>query len=870
MGCALVALCWFSNSLYCANRLQVQWSSGDVVLADVSGDALDVGQPEANLDGDLVQLGYFTASSANNLFNGEWKALTTDTRIGATSTLSGAAAGTFQFSTVFEVGTDSVQVFPDWPGGYDTTASAVIEQDNPAFGKRLAIRFFDGPELADGVRYNTVAHPDWKWGVPGNPVPFPIIFQLAASDLEMQYQDADQPGVASIMANPDVSDAGIFQVSGSVVGNGTIGGLGKYEMGSTAALTAVADQGHEFAGWSGGLSGDAATQELSVDGDLSVQATFTARTYEVSATVSPSGSGSVSGTGAHEFESSVELEAVPAEGYRFVRWTGLDSGEYDNPVAITVSNDVAVQALFEVAQYSVSTIQSPEEGGQVQGGGIFTHGQQVSVQAVPAEGYLFLRWEGGEVADAYAASTVHTVTGDVILTGVFGLPSESTVQVTLSADPAVGGIVSGAGEYDHGSEVTISVEPADGYYFESWTDGHGVQSYAPSLTVTADANLTYTATYQPYAYRVEILGDARFESQAPTGSGSFALGAATSLSASALEGYSFDAWLVGGTLDYHVLAGTRMDGQGEGYLLDGQERPTLRLYRGVTYRFFLDGDSTLSHPFYFSTTSANDGAETYEGEYLSGVTGSRNSSGTVEITIDEDTPGTLYYHSGSASQAGGTIVVLDADDVLSAPNANPATLTVSGDIAVQATYFEGTAERTLTLVASPDGGGTVSEGGAYNHGTAVQITATPATGYYFTGWTGGAPTDAAASTTIHLGADATLTANFLPNQITVDGGHEGWTYSNWLGFYQRDSSGWVFSLTHGWIYPVGDSDASIFFQTKDGDWYWTSSQVYPQIHLDGHGWLYYSATESTPTDTYFYDYASSRWVVYEPMSLTRR
>ena len=45
--------------------------------------------------------------------------------------------------------------------------------------------------------------------------------------------------------------------------------------------------------------------------------------------------------------------------------------------------------MFEEAQYSVTTIQSPSEGGFVSGGGIFTHGQEASLQAIPADGYLF-------------------------------------------------------------------------------------------------------------------------------------------------------------------------------------------------------------------------------------------------------------------------------------------------------------------------------------------------------------------------------------------------------------------------------------------------------------------------------------------------
>ena len=136
-----------AGNIFTANRLQVQWSSGDVVLKDLSGEELDPGQVDINQDGDLVQLGYFTDSSPENLFNGEWNVLTSNTRIGDSSTLSNQSAGLFQFSTLFEVGTNTVEVFPDWPGGYVTSSEIVIEQGNPLFGKLIAVRFLMGQQL---------------------------------------------------------------------------------------------------------------------------------------------------------------------------------------------------------------------------------------------------------------------------------------------------------------------------------------------------------------------------------------------------------------------------------------------------------------------------------------------------------------------------------------------------------------------------------------------------------------------------------------------------------------------------------------------------------------------------------------------------
>jgi len=92
------------------------------------------------------------------------------------------------------------------------------------------------------------------------------------------------------------------------------------------------------------------------------------------------------------------------------------------------------------------------------------------------------------------------------------------------------------------------------------------------------------------------------------------------------------------------------------------DNPTIGpLYKGGTYTFNLD--STLSgHPFYLSTIDSGEGGYTaaaYAGEYTSGVTGSRNESGTLKFTVPSDAPSTLYYQCGNHATMKGTINIKD-------------------------------------------------------------------------------------------------------------------------------------------------------------------------------------------------------------------
>ena len=80
-------------------------------------------------------------------------------------------------------------------------------------------------------------------------------------------------------------------------------------------------------------------------------------------------------------------------------------------------------------------------------------------------------------------------------------------------------------------------------------------------------------------------------------------------------------------------------------------------YRGGTYTINI---TASGHPFYFTTDNGtNFSAGTYFGEYTSGVTGSRNDTGSITFTVPADAPDTLYYQCGNHSAMRGEITVKD-------------------------------------------------------------------------------------------------------------------------------------------------------------------------------------------------------------------
>ena len=90
------------------------------------------------------------------------------------------------------------------------------------------------------------------------------------------------------------------------------------------------------------------------------------------------------------------------------------------------------------------------------------------------------------------------------------------------------------------------------------------------------------------------------------------------------------------------------------YYLDGISTKSINLKKGNTYYFDLSHLSTNSHPFFISTSS-NGG--NYNDEYTSGITNSRETTGTLTFVIPSSLSSNLYYNCGAHSGMGGLITI---------------------------------------------------------------------------------------------------------------------------------------------------------------------------------------------------------------------
>src|SRR5207244_95102 len=99
---------------------------------------------------------------------------------------------------------------------------------------------------------------------------------------------------------------------------------------------------------------------------------------------------------------------------------------------------------------------------------------------------------------------------------------------------------------------------------------------------------------------------------------------------------------------------------------------------------------------------------------------------------------------------------------------NPVSVTMDGDKTVTATF----AINTYSLTVNTVGQGSVAKSpdqASYDHGSTVELTATPATGWHFAGWSGAA-TGTTNPASVTMDGDKTVTATFAINtySLTVD------------------------------------------------------------------------------------------------------
>ncbi len=157
---------------------------------------------------------------------------------------------------------------------------------------------------------------------------------------------------------------------------------------------------------------------------------------------------------------------------------------------------------------------------------------------------------------------------------------------------------------------------------------------------------------------------------------------------------------------------------------------------------------------------------------------------TYMLTVNLTGSGTVIKNPDQLNYINGTSVQLAATPNLGwgfadwsgdlGGNSNPATITMDANKTLTANFVQlitpttPPLQYTLTTSISPTGTGSIglSKSGPYHYGDVVQLTASPATGWTFSGWSG----DATGNTNplnVTMSGNKSITANFVQNQYTL-------------------------------------------------------------------------------------------------------
>ena len=243
-------------------------------------------------------------------------------------------------------------------------------------------------------------------------------------------------------------------------------------------------------------------------------------------------------------------DGVTTSSYIDQSWENVANGSYKFGVS-SVSNVGGESEILwsdcitKGTEYTITASASPSNAGTVSGGGLYWGGSTCTLTATAHTGYTFVNWtQNGNVV-----STSPTYSFAVSASGAYVANfTLNSYNITVAANPANGGSVTGAGTYNHGTSCTLTATPNANYNFVNWTKNGTIVSSNPTYTFSVTSNGNYTANFSEEVYYTIIVEADPEEGGTVTGSGTFLQGQSCTVVATANSDYAFTNWKENGTV----------------------------------------------------------------------------------------------------------------------------------------------------------------------------------------------------------------------------------------------------------------------------------------------------------------------------------
>ena len=537
---------------------------------------------------------------------------------------------------------------------------------------------------------------------------------------------------------------------------GVVEGFGPQPLGSTVHMNATANYGYHFVNWTD-AAGEEITTDLTFDTVAAVDAVFTANfakdPFYMLVGVNEPELGTATATPDFGlYNDVITLVATPtAAHYHFERWT---DGNTESPREFHITQDTIMMAYFAIDEHTV-TLAAREDMGAVKINNedtnmiVVDYGTEINIEAIPNTGVRFVNWSDG-VEDAQR--TIEVVR-DSNLTAVF---DSINYNIVLNYNEAEGAVKYNNVTVDsgyvfvarYGDSITLTQEAETGYRFSSWVDGASNVYNTAELTyyVTAVEAQSITANFiEGGKWNVSVFADnlsnldtagglvasAGTYNNDPSTAGRYDENTVVALHATPKDHYRFVAWMLGDDVysfaaDTTVQLGAAIDGADNSYTFRAQ-------FQLVTFELTVEPNIAEGG----EVTVTVNGEETDDNIFDYGT----------EITINATANTDDYYHFVNWN---------NGENMVAGTYHNPEyTFTLEADAEYTAVFALDTV--TLTVVANDERFGTVTGGGEYPYGTVATLTAEPAEGYTFIGWSTNETTD---TITYEVRVAATVTATF--------------------------------------------------------------------------------------------------------------
>ena len=288
--------------------------------------------------------------------------------------------------------------------------------------------------------------------------------------------------------------------------------------------------------------------------------------------------------------------------------------------------------------------------------------------------------------------------------------TSGSYTVTATANPTGSGTVTGAGTYTAHSLCTLTATANNGYTFVNWTRNGSVASTDPTYKFYVTENTTCVANFiqsQPYI----ITATANpLEAGTVTGTGTYNQGSIATLTAIANSGYAFTNWTMNGT----------------------------QVSTNNPYSFMVMSDSTFVANF----TALQQHTVTCNTTQNGTISASPTSAYMGDIITLTATPASGYYLGSWTVKDASNNNITVTNNQFTMPDSN---------VTVSATFVVG---YSVTLAPATNGAISANPTGG-PAGTAITLTATPATGYVFDSWV------------VFKTGDATTTVTVSGNSFTM-------------------------------------------------------------------------------------------------------